>query len=316
MAFNSRFEEFVQLKFLGTYGLVNRFDIATGPDQIVTSDLSDYFSSAIYSYIRPFRRWSALHRFAEYYVQDIIDTNVSDFPHRKYVRNKKCSSSICRAVPAGLFTLDLLEAHELDVSILSEVVGGWNTPDICCPKPDPEDQPSVGDEAWENWLLSHERDVLCAQLAEEMFFILFNNREFLARFNEHLALRVSSLVVEDDEANPPKPDGTPGEALVLNSDEQTCLRRASPPDWAKRAVFFRDRGYCCTCGRNLNQNFEPVNHAAYDHIVPLRAGGLNDVTNLQLLCQDCNSEKGPERREANSMYQRWYPLSDQERFAD
>jgi len=30
----------------------------------------------------------------------------------------------------------------------------------------------------------------------------------------------------------------------------------------------------------------------YDHIVPLENGGLNDISNLQLLCADCNLRKG------------------------
>lgn len=29
-----------------------------------------------------------------------------------------------------------------------------------------------------------------------------------------------------------------------------------------------------------------------DHIVPLESGGLNDISNMQLMCKDCNLKKG------------------------
>jgi 5-methylcytosine-specific restriction endonuclease McrA len=46
----------------------------------------------------------------------------------------------------------------------------------------------------------------------------------------------------------------------------------------------------------------------FDHIVPLALGGLNDVTNLQLLCKGCNGTKGGRRRAASNHYRRWYKL--------
>jgi len=44
-------------------------------------------------------------------------------------------------------------------------------------------------------------------------------------------------------------------------------------------------GSCClACGTSEN--------IAIDHIVPLAKGGLHDISNLQPLCQSCNSKKG------------------------
>lgn len=46
----------------------------------------------------------------------------------------------------------------------------------------------------------------------------------------------------------------------------------------------------------------------FDHIVPLAAGGLNDVTNLQLLCRACNREKSADRLRPSAEYRRWYGM--------
>lgn len=69
------------------------------------------------------------------------------------------------------------------------------------------------------------------------------------------------------------------------------LKRVSIPQWAKRAVYYRDRGVCVKCHRDLSGTLNIGNSGNYDHIVPLEKGGLNDVTNVQLLCSTCNLSK-------------------------
>ncbi|MGW5524838.1 HNH endonuclease [Gordonia sp. NPDC003950] len=44
----------------------------------------------------------------------------------------------------------------------------------------------------------------------------------------------------------------------------------------------------------------------FDHVVPLAHGGLNDITNIQLLCQSCNLTKGSERMGPRLRYRRWH----------
>lgn len=45
----------------------------------------------------------------------------------------------------------------------------------------------------------------------------------------------------------------------------------------------------------------------YDHIVPLARGGLNDVTNIQLLCEDCNRQKLHHKAMTSDYYyEDWY----------
>jgi len=55
------------------------------------------------------------------------------------------------------------------------------------------------------------------------------------------------------------------------------------PESTKKVVYARDGGRCQCCGST--QNIE------YDHIMPYSCGGSNDVSNIQLLCQQCNQSK-------------------------
>lgn len=49
-------------------------------------------------------------------------------------------------------------------------------------------------------------------------------------------------------------------------------------------VMERDGAVCAWCGSKENLTI--------DHITPISGGGTNDLSNLQVLCQSCNSRKG------------------------
>lgn len=53
-------------------------------------------------------------------------------------------------------------------------------------------------------------------------------------------------------------------------------------------VFKRDRFTCAYCGRTPPEVLLHV-----DHVVPLAAGGSDDITNLITACATCNLGKGP-----------------------
>ena len=67
------------------------------------------------------------------------------------------------------------------------------------------------------------------------------------------------------------------------------IKRGSFPEWAKKAVISRDRGRCAQCNKNVIMELDANHH--FDHIVPLFKGGTNDLSNFQLLCDDCNWKK-------------------------
>jgi 5-methylcytosine-specific restriction endonuclease McrA len=70
-------------------------------------------------------------------------------------------------------------------------------------------------------------------------------------------------------------------ALAAESAER---RREPIPREVRRAVWERDGGRCVQC----NADFE----LQYDHVIPHSMGGASTEANLQLLCGDCNREKG------------------------
>lgn len=121
------------------------------------------------------------------------------------------------------------------------------------------------------------------QLSRELFYILFQNRDFLFRFNYYMA-----------NANPGTKD------------------RCTIPQWVKRAVKFRDRGKCVCCGKDLSGILDCEDKASvhYDHMVSLHSGGLNDVCNIQLLCGNCNLKKS-DGSFTSYRYKDWYDFEEQ-----
>jgi hypothetical protein len=118
-----------------------------------------------------------------------------------------------------------------------------------------------------------------SRISDEMFYVLFGNRDFLFRFNSFL------------------------------SQTRKCFQhlRTAIPLWVQKAVFFRDHGKCIFCGKDLTGIIAQVDIKGlhYDHIVPLKQGGMNDVSNIQLTCSSCNLKKHTTST-TSKIYRRWY----------
>lgn len=67
-------------------------------------------------------------------------------------------------------------------------------------------------------------------------------------------------------------------------------RRSSISPKLRRQVFLRDGFKCQECGAMPSQNRHVF--LEVDHIIPDCKGGSNDLSNLQTLCDVCNSGKG------------------------
>lgn len=102
-------------------------------------------------------------------------------------------------------------------------------------------------------------------LKREVLYLLFQNRTFLMKFNIFMS------------------DVIPGKS-----------ERKYLPQWVKRAVFYRDNGKCVICQKDLSGliDVEEEYQKQFDHIVPLENGGMNDISNIQLMCSCCNQKKG------------------------
>ena len=52
---------------------------------------------------------------------------------------------------------------------------------------------------------------------------------------------------------------------------------------ARRTLIRRYGPFCARCGRTAGLTI--------DHVIPVSRGGTHRLSNLQLLCEDCNADK-------------------------
>jgi len=142
---------------------------------------------------------------------------------------------------------------------------------------------------------SGELSNLLEHLTNEVFFLLFNNRSLLAHLNQYASAAMSHIDPAEIE------DGVRQHLAAVG-----VLRRVALPEWVRRAVYYRDRGRCVACNCDLTGLVSLQCDDHFDHIIPLRQGGLNDVTNIQLLCGPCNLKKGHRMAGTWNKYERWY----------
>ena len=83
------------------------------------------------------------------------------------------------------------------------------------------------------------------------------------------------------------------EGIVLVWEED-AKEEVGPPEIpnTKDVLYQRQNGSCGGCGDHMRQR-----NLTVDHIVPRSKGGSDDMENLQLLCQACNSMKGDRTQE-------------------
>ena len=133
-------------------------------------------------------------------------------------------------------------------------------------------------------------------LADEVFHILFPDVVFCQSFNE----LVASYIPNYAEAF-----GNGDRRLT----SRNRLRRVAIPAFAKRAIYHRDKGECRNCKKRLDRTLAVSLQEHFDHIVPLAQGGPNDLSNLQLLCDGCNSRKSAQRLAVSNLYPRAFKRS-------
>lgn len=140
------------------------------------------------------------------------------------------------------------------------------------------------------WVAAHEN------LVEEVFHILFRDVVFLGRFNQLTSGYILAY-------------GAYADGTDARFTSRGRLRRQHVPQIVKNTIFHRDGGECRSCKRSLSRIVNPEATERYDHIVPLAEGGANDITNLQLLCNECNSIKSDRLVSVSPDYIRAYPIA-------
>lgn len=229
-------------------------------------------------FLSPFSKWSILHDYAEFVIRDLMYERIDEEDIRTIANNPR----------ANLWIDEALKYH----GIKTEGFRVWL-----------EQQNVILSDATEDHISDYHADLsltgelesLLKQLTDEVFYLLFGNRALLAKLNGYVAYAVARLNIADLDEN---------ERSLLQKDGVPS--RVHIPEWAKRAVFFRDRGMCAACNSDLSGviSINDVEHC--DHIIPLAEGGINDVTNLQLMCSGCNLKKGRRLLPTSIHYQAWY----------
>ena len=131
---------------------------------------------------------------------------------------------------------------------------------------------------------------LFSRMANESFFILFANRQFLLDFNNV----TKETVWETD---------FPKNRLA----KKGTIKRVAIPKWVKSAVYHREKGRCTFCNTDLTNLVNTFTKSNYDHIVPLDLYGTNDPSNIQLTCETCNKKKTNKKGATSSYYIPWWP---------
>lgn len=132
-------------------------------------------------------------------------------------------------------------------------------------------------------------------ISPELVHLLFSDKQFLVKFN---GIVQETIKDEDKLYNLPWPEGS------LKKDG--TIKRCSIPQWVKNAVFYRDKGHCVFCSRDLTKLVNILSQANYDHIIPLKQFGANDPCNIQLTCEECNKSKGLHLKNPIYKYQSWW----------
>lgn len=286
-----------ELKFYQSYSFAqgiqnivyNTFEYVRGLDEFYGDDKH-------LNYVQPFQKYSVLHNFIEFVVEQTIhDENCRYFNLEKRIKDIKRFETIPQAIDQMKLKLLPIEEALIFYEISHESFITWlkskgkNTFN------------EVNDDDiyfyLEDLTLSGEYESLVFSIVQEVFFILFQNRKFLLEFNQMMAIESYEICERDEE-------------FLQYFADSGKLKRVLIPTWVKRAVFFRDRGMCVLCNCDLTGLINLENAENYDHIVPLAKGGLNDVTNIQLLCKTCNLKKLHYRIETSSNYQLWYPFTE------
>lgn len=290
--------KFTELRFHATYYFANVVRNVLDDQFEFIRLLDEFYGDDQYlAYIQPFQRTSVLHWFIRFLVDTVVWEEMADVD----INETKKILQRYAGIPSAIVDMRLNELPIEDklrgngieydsflvfLSRRSKTMHEATHDDV--------------DEYHEELRLSDAYETMLSRTANEVFFLLFQNRQLMLTFNNMMANKVADATVESLPAQ---------EARLFAKDG--VLKRVAVPKWVERAVYFRDRGRCVYCHSDISGLLSLAGAKHFDHMVPLVSGGLNDVTNIQLLCAACNLKKGGGTPRTSSKYEMWYEPEDE-----
>jgi hypothetical protein len=284
---------FINLTFYETYFFANAVKNILEDQFSYLRHLDEFYGDNRYlANAVPFPKFSAFHSFIYFIIDDLLNDDVTNIDLEKRQEDVKRFKTIPSALDLHPSKLPVNLAFDR-FGIAHESFDTWleirNRTFLEASNDDVSDY-------YDDLRLEGPLEELLERATSEVFFVLFQNRRVLMLFNDMMSRQMNEAVeIELIDPEYARFFVRPG-----------VLRRVSIPSWARRAVYFRDRGLCVLCHKDLSGVLAVGGEENYDHIVPLAAGGLNDVTNIQLLCKECNAKKLAGEPITSSHYQRWY----------
>ena len=271
--------QFIHLEFYETYYYANIIDnIISDPYPYIRGIHEWYEDNETSLFLPAFPEFSRLHSFAAHIIDSLIAEQITEDEINSVIKEENYDVWVDRALKYHGFSCygfrNWLKDEKISINELNE--------------------DHLYDYHQELTLIG-EMETLVEHMSQEVFHVLFSNRKFLSMFNEFMA-RVFQISFEQI------PEGKLRSAFRAPG----VLRRVKIPAWVKRAVFYRDRGFCSLCQKDLSGIVSSQPDSQYDHIIPLVMGGLNDITNMQLLCQKCNNSKSKLTVPVSNIYEAWY----------
>ncbi len=271
--------DFITMRYYETYYYANVIHNVLASPGAYLRNLNDWYEDKeIDLFLRPFMKWSVLHDLSYFIIKSLMYEKVEADSAKAYLGNVNFQLWVDEALSyhrlkSGGFQLWLAANNLSRTEISDEDIHGYI----------------------ESLQEGGELDSLLEQMTNEVFFVLFGNRSLLSVLNNYIA----EIII-----------GADGDYSHVDCykfiNKKGRVKRVYIPMWVKNAVFFRDRGRCVFCNTDLSGVLKSQNDIHYDHIVALDDGGINDVTNMQLLCGSCNLKKGTSPVGTSASYETWY----------
>lgn len=282
----------LNVKYYETYYFCNVIsNILMEQDSYLRNLHNFYGDGNILNMLQPFRKHSVFHDFLEFVIDDVTWDNTYDIDleeRQQLIKNNAHLPIINKHLKWDILPIELaLTFHGLEYESFSNFLHERDKKFTTCDKDD------IYDYLLE-LRLNGNFEQLIEHTSKEVFHVLFQNRVLMLVFNTMMA-----NALEREHTVESKSD-----YLIRKNGK---LKRKNIPSWVRKAVYFRDRGRCVLCNKDLSGTLNLDNVANHDHIVPLSNFGFNDISNMQLLCKECNqNDKHGGDATTSSFYQSWY----------